>query len=402
MADVGTVSRRRFLALGGLGAAAGLLLSRVAPAPAGAQTEGFAIGDGHSILPRDVWGADLPPTGEMEPEAPEDVRFLLVHHSASPNDYAAEQSIRYLRSFYRYHTSAEKGWPDIAYNFLVDRHGQIFEGRHGSLESPVRGDATGGSQGFALLACFIGDHREVAPTPEAQSAMVALLAWLADTYEIDPRPDSKVEFISRGSNLHPEGATVVTPTITGHRTMSRTTCPGDQAFELVKNTFPQQVTAALPAFGSASASATTEPSSTVPTTQVPTTSTAPLTSEVVEPTRVTLEVASDAGSDTVSPTTEPAAPTTTEPYGTSTPASSPVSTEVAPVSAIAADSQIGDYAEAPTDRSRRVHEMVWAGLGTAVLGAVLWLRRRADLLVTHERATSSRRQEAGQDHGRGP
>ena len=91
------------------------------------------------ILPRDVWGADLPPTGPMKREAPGDVRFLLVHHSASPNDYSAEQSIRYLRSFYHYHTSAAKGWPDIAYNFLVDRHGQIFEGRQGSIKWPDTG-----------------------------------------------------------------------------------------------------------------------------------------------------------------------------------------------------------------------------------------------------------------------
>ncbi|MDE0137122.1 MAG: hypothetical protein OXM57_13920 [bacterium] len=59
---------------------------------------------------------------------------------------------------------------------MVDRYGQVFEGRQGSIDSPVRGDATRGSQGFALLTCFIGDHSEVAPTEEAQAAMVALLA----------------------------------------------------------------------------------------------------------------------------------------------------------------------------------------------------------------------------------
>ena len=245
----GSVSRRRFLALAAAGTAAGVLLPS-SLVRARAQTNGIRLGPEHLILPRDVWGADLPPKGDVLAEAREDVRFLLVHHSASPNEYSADESIGYLRSFYRYHTSSEKGWPDIAYNFLVDRHGQIFEGRQGSIDSPVRGDATGGSQGFALLTCFIGDHSDVTPTQEAQAAMVALLAWLGGTYQIDTKPGATAEFVSRGSNLHPEGKLLTTPTITGHRTMSRTTCPGDRAFDLVENSIPQQVTATLSAASS--------------------------------------------------------------------------------------------------------------------------------------------------------
>ena len=269
----------------------------------------MSIGGGHVIQPRDVWGADLQPTGPMELEAPGDVRFLLVHHSASPNGYAADRSIGYVRSFYNYHTSDAKGWPDVAYNFLVDEHGQIFEGRQGSLDSPVRGDATGGSQGYAMLACFIGDHQEVVPTAAAQSAMVALLAWLAGTYQIDPSPGATAEFISRGSNRHPAGSLVVTPTITGHRTMSHTTCPGDRAFPLVRDSFPQQVSMLL---GSASAS--------IPSTTTAVTETSPTTSTTTAP-----EVTTSAPTTTISetPATETAtgsspsesvpAPTTTEP-----------------------------------------------------------------------------------------
>lgn len=266
----GSVSRRRFLSLTAAGMTAGLLLPS-SLVRVRAQTNGIPIGPDHLIRPRDVWGVDLPPKDDMLAEAPEDVRFLLVHHSSSPNDYSTEESIGYLRSFYRYHTSDEKAWPDIAYNFLVDRWGQIFEGRQGSIASPVRGDATGGSQGFALLACFIGDHSDVAPTEEAQAAMVALLAWLGVTYRIDTRPGATAEFVSRGSNLHPEGKLVVTPTITGHRTMSRTTCPGDKAFELVESTFPEQVTAVLsgdlPASTTTAVASTTSTAVSVSTTQ---------------------------------------------------------------------------------------------------------------------------------------
>ena len=240
-----SLTRRRFLAVTGAGVAAGLLLPEISAAQSTSEAPSTPIGEGHVILPRDVWGADLPPKGPMESEEPGDVRFLLVHHSASANDYSEEQSTQLLRSFYHYHTSAEKGWPDLAYNFLVDRHGQISRGVREASHPPCEADATGGSQGFALLCCFIGDHRDVAPTGAAQSAMIALLAWLSKTYDIDPSPGSTVEFVSRGSNLHPRGTAVTSPTITGHRTMSRTTCPGDAAFALVEGSFPTQVNAAV-------------------------------------------------------------------------------------------------------------------------------------------------------------
>ena len=370
----GALTRRRFLALGGLGTAAGLLLPRTLSLRAAAQTAGVPIGGGHIIRPRDDWGQDLPPTGEMTPEAPEDVRFLLVHHSASPNDYTSEQSIRYLRSFYHYHTSSEKGWPDIAYNFLVDRHGQIFEGRQGSIESPVRGDATGGSQGFALLACFIGDHRDVAPTEAAQASMVALLAWLAGEYDIDPSPGSTVEFISRGSNLHPEGKEVVTPTITGHRTMSRTTCPGDRAFALVENSFPQQVTAALSSTGTDS-----RPPATASTTSLATTTTVPaeVQTQPAGTTVTTIEIPPDITSATVPPSTRPAsAPIEPDdpPAATSTvPATEPLA-ETAAQAPVPVDPDV----DPPSSRSSQFLEKVLAGLGALALGGALWLRRRLD------------------------
>ena len=303
--------------LGGLGAAAGVLLPKASAAQDAAPVDGVPIGAGHVIQPRNLWGADLPPTEPMMSETSGDVRFLLVHHSASPNDYSAEQSTRYLRSFYRYHTSAEKGWPDIAYNFLVDKYGRIFEGRTGSIESPVRGDATGGSQGFALLTCFVGDHRDVAPTQAAQSAMVALLGWLADIYDIDPRPGSTVEFVSRGSNLHPEGKLVVTATITGHRTMSRTTCTGDQAFALVEHSFPEKVSAALSLVRSGSASSTAVPTT---STAAVTTSTTSAHTQPVDMPVTTIDIPVDTTSVSVV-SDAPTVPVTSEPYEVSPPVS---------------------------------------------------------------------------------
>jgi hypothetical protein len=171
----------------------------------------------------------------MEQEAPGDVRFLLVHHTQTTNDYTADGAARQLRSMYSYHTG-EKGWPDLAYNFLVDSFGTIWEGRAGSLAGPVKGDATGGSQGYAQLCCFIGDLTDQPPTDAAQTGMTALLAWLAGRYSIDLFAGPTITFISRGSNKWAVGETVTTDPVAGHRDMSLTECPGDGCYPLVRTT----------------------------------------------------------------------------------------------------------------------------------------------------------------------
>lgn len=186
-----------------------------------------------AIHPRSEWSNGKVPVGPLQPE--EDVKFLLVHHTASANE-GPDKAIALLRSFFAFHTGPEKKWPDIAYNFLVDSGGQIWEGREGSIDGPVRGDATGGSQGHALLCCFIGDFREVSPTPEAIAAMTSLLAWLADRYAVELADGHEVTFTSRGSSRWPAGTTVTTTPIAGHRDMSSTSCPGDVAYDLIAST----------------------------------------------------------------------------------------------------------------------------------------------------------------------
>jgi hypothetical protein len=108
----------------------------------------------------------------------------------------------------------------------------------------VKGDATGGSQGFAQLCCLLGTFTDVPPTAEAHTAVVGLLARLADMYAIDTTPGATTTFVSRGSNRWPAGTSVTTTTIAGHRDMSQTACPGDACYALVADgTFAREVTA---------------------------------------------------------------------------------------------------------------------------------------------------------------
>ena len=199
-----------------------------------------------TIIPRSSWaGSTCPPMGPLPVESTGNVKFLLVHHTAVPgNTYASADVPAMLRGMYRYHTGT-KGWPEIAYNFFVDRYGRIWEGRAGSLTTPVIPSATGGTQGFSQIACFIGDHTTTAPTAAAAASMTSILAWLARRYQVDPRPQARVTFTSRGSNRWPQGTVVTTRTLEGHRAMSLTACPGDAADTLVRNHFPADVSTLL-------------------------------------------------------------------------------------------------------------------------------------------------------------
>ncbi len=194
---------------------------------------------GPPVHARSSWALDRPPKGDLHEE---DVRFLLVHHTASANGHTAAEVPAILRGIFDFHTSAEKGWNDIAYNFLIDSEGGIWEGRHGSLSGAVAGDATGGNQGFSQLVCLIGDYNVAIPSDASLASLVATLAWLAERHDIDTRPSATTSFVSRGSNLWPEGTTVTTPTITGHRTMSKTSCPGDNLFSYVEDGLMAEVT----------------------------------------------------------------------------------------------------------------------------------------------------------------
>lgn len=168
--------------------------------------------------------------------------MLLVHHTAGANSYGPEDVAGTLGSIYNFHTG-DKGWPDVAYNFFIDRFGGVWEGRQGSVEAPMIGDATGGNQGFTQLACFIGDHSVQPPTPEALDSMVALLAGLADRYGVATDPGATATFSSRGSNKWPKGSAVTVPTIAGHRDLSQTACPGDAAYSIVTDQLQPRVSA---------------------------------------------------------------------------------------------------------------------------------------------------------------
>ena len=274
---------------------------------------GFAIpARGLTINPRSSWATE-PPTGPLPPE---DVKFLIVHHSASNNGHTPEDVPAILRSWYAFHTGPDRGWPDIAYNFIIDSAGGIWEGREGSLAGPVAGSANGGNQGYTQLVCVIGDYNVATPTKSSLNSLVTVLAWLGERYNVSTAPGAEVTFTSRGSTRWPEGTVVTTPTITGHRTMSETSCPGDNFNPYVAGQLTADVEVhrdGAPSPASSTTLTTTAPSTTRATTPPTTTMTTETTSTIRDPTM------SEAAP--VSSATTPI-PTTTTPVAAAPPAGS--------------------------------------------------------------------------------
>ena len=185
--------------------------------PAGAQT------GQPGIVSRAAWGADESFRRlngcSGQPEYADAVRFSIVHHTATANTYTAADSASIMRAIYHFHTHTSR-FCDIGYNFLVDRFGQVFEGRAGGITRAVVGAHASGFNQRSVGVAAIGTFT-TAPVPEALYAGVkSLLAWKLAYHGIDPQ-----------GQVQAGGRTV--SAITGHRDLNPTECPGDNLHPLL-------------------------------------------------------------------------------------------------------------------------------------------------------------------------
>jgi hypothetical protein len=178
------------------------------------------------IITRAQWGADERIRRGRPVYAPA-VRFALVHHTAGSNSYSASQSASIVRAIEVYHVRGN-GWHDIGYNFLVDRYGQIFEGRYGGIDRAVMGAHAQGFNYGSVGVALIGTYSSTAPTAAARGALVRLLAWRLDVDHVDPL--SKVTAVSSGNPRYARGRAVSMRAVSGHRDAYPTSCPGSRLY----------------------------------------------------------------------------------------------------------------------------------------------------------------------------
>lgn len=114
-----------------------------------------------NIVSRAAWGA-RPAKKRTAFQKP--AQELYCHHLAAEWHGAAG-----MRAAQRFHQDT-RGWRDIAYTFLVDDDGTIYEG----TGPDVLGTHTKGRNSRAMAICAMGDFDKRAPTP----LMLASISWL--------------------------------------------------------------------------------------------------------------------------------------------------------------------------------------------------------------------------------
>ena len=143
-------------------------------------------------LSRTQWGAQPPKGGAFTRLNRRRVTGVVFHHSGVERP---PHGVNAVKAYERHHLS--KGWDGIAYNWLVDETGTIFEGRGWD----ARGGATKGWNAKSISICYTGyGYRQ------PNGSVLKSFQTLVDEAEARFKKPLWV---------------------TTHRRKSETTCPGD-------------------------------------------------------------------------------------------------------------------------------------------------------------------------------
>ena len=178
-----------------------------------------------AIISRAAWGADESLRGTngadcLIPKIDSTVKAAVIHHTAGTNSYTAAQSASIVRGIYAYHVQGN-GWCDIGYNFLVDKYGQIFEGRFGGIRLPVHGAHATSWNTNTVGVSFMMNSDTLNPSAASMNSAEALLAWkLGNNYRT---PGGWTTLV---------GASI--PVMFGHRDVMQTDCPGTNLYARIQ------------------------------------------------------------------------------------------------------------------------------------------------------------------------
>jgi hypothetical protein len=166
------------------------------------------------IIAHAAWGA-VTPTRAFVPQHP---RQITLHHEGVYFDGSTPAPV-YLQHVQRW-SIHDRGWPDIPYHFLIDLEGRMYEGR--PLDARGDTNTSYNLQDHALVA-VLGkyDSGEQEPNQTQIDSIIALMAWVAERYQIAPEHiHGHRDFIplnSRGEHID-------------IHTGEKITCPGDNLY----------------------------------------------------------------------------------------------------------------------------------------------------------------------------
>jgi hypothetical protein len=157
------------------------------------------------------------------------VDLAFVHHTVNSNSYSRADSAGIVLAMCRFHERSN-GWWDIGYNFVVDRYGQIFEGRAGGVDRPVIGAQAQGYNSVSTGVASIGTFNTVGQTSAGLHALGALIGWKL-AVSGDPVRGHITEISGGGPlNSYKAGTHVRLARISGHRDGDATECPGNALY----------------------------------------------------------------------------------------------------------------------------------------------------------------------------
>ncbi len=191
--------------------------------PTALSTNSFTWAPAPQITSRAQWGAkeEYWGVGVANPASACVSNFarndgVIVHHTAGSNDYTLADVPGILNGILYYH-SVKLTWCDIGYNFLVDKFGNAYEGRRGSIENfPLGAHAKGGNWDTTGIS-LMGDTSKTSVSDAAVSKIAALAAWKLTWSGVD---------IDSTTTYQADWGQVQIPVISGHNQVGYTACPG--------------------------------------------------------------------------------------------------------------------------------------------------------------------------------
>jgi hypothetical protein len=178
------------------------------------------------IISRFSWQADES-IRRAAPQYSDPVHFAVVHHTAGSNTYTRDESAAIVRGIEIYHVKGN-GWNDIGYNFLVDKYGQVFEGRYGGVDKAVIGAHAEGFNTGSVGVAVLGSYGTTKISAAAKASLEQVLAWKLDLAHVDPL--STLTWKSGGNPRFASGVPVFLRAISGHRDTGFTDCPGNALY----------------------------------------------------------------------------------------------------------------------------------------------------------------------------